>query len=307
MLIVRIIIVLQILNAISPDINMMRTLIYLQVFLLTSLYSCRATHITQADRDILHTFWQYAREHELTKQTVPERIPVIARFFLNTPYKSNTLNVTREELPVINLRELDCVTFIENVLALAYLSEFNDNSTDAFIANIVKIRYRRGEIEDYTSRLHYSSDWLYEMGQQQLLTDITQFAGGISYKPNVCFMSKNYDRYPPLQKDRKLRLKMEDIETAINKRTYHYIQKDKVNMASNKIKEGDVILITTNIKGLDTSHLGFAIKLQGKTYLLHASSSGKKVMISEQPLQEYMEGISSQSGIMVGRAAKIIP
>lgn len=73
-----------------------------------------------------------------------------------------------------------------------------------------------------------------------------------------------------------------------------------------KIKNGDIILITTHIKGLDTSHLGFAWKKEGKTYLLHASSKGKQVMISSLPLQEYMEGIDSQSGIMLARAAKTL-
>ena len=55
-----------------------------------------------------------------------------------------------------------------------------------------------------------------------------------------------------------------------------------------------------------TSHLGFAWKKEGKTYLLHASSKGKQVMISSLPLQEYMEGIDSQSGIMLARAAKTL-
>ena len=100
--------------------------------------------------------------------------------------------------------------------------------------------------------------------------------------------------------------KIKTFEIAINQRTYYYIPKDKINEACNKIKNGDIILITTHIKGLDTSHLGFAWKKEGKTYLLHASSKGKQVMISSLPLQEYMEGIDSQSGIMLARAAKTL-
>lgn len=286
---------------------MIRTFICLPVFLLFSLYGCKATQISQTDRDILHSFWEYASRHELDKQTIPERIPVIARFFLGTPYQSNTLDTNQEEILTINLHELDCVTFVENVLALAYLPEYSDKSIDSFIANILKIRYRNGKIEDYTSRLHYSSDWLYEMEQQHLLTDVTAQTGGTIYHPDVCFMSKNHDRYPPLQNDAQLLLKMKNIETSINQRTYHYIQKDRINELSDKVREGDVVLITTNIKGLDVSHLGFAIKQQGETFLLHASSSGKKVMISERPLQEYMQGISSQSGIIIARPSKMIP
>lgn len=286
---------------------MIRTLILLPLFIFLFICGCQAHHISKADREILHSFWNYANRHRLTDLPVNERIPVVARYFLDTPYKSNTLNVTKEELPVINLRELDCVTFVENVLALSFLNEYNDQSITQFVENIVKLRYRNGQIEDYASRLHYSSDWLYEMQRQHFLTDITQFAGGIDFQPDLYFMSKNYDRYPPLKQDKKLLTKIKTIETEINQRTYYYIPKNKVNEACSKIKDGDVILITTNIKGLDTSHLGFALKQDGATYLLHASSQGKKVMISRKPLQEYMEGISSQSGIMVARSAKVVP
>ena len=286
---------------------MIRILIYLQILLSSGNYTCQTSHISKADRDILHTFWQYATKHQLSRKNINERIPIIACFFLDTPYKSNTLNVTQKELPVINLDELVCVTFVVIVLALSLLPEYGDNSIGTFVNNIISLRYRNSEIKDYTSRLHYSSDWLFEMEKQHLLKDITQFAGGICFHPEVCFMSKNYDRYPPLKADLELLKKIETIETEINKRTYYYIPKNKVNAACNKIKAGDVILITTNIKGLDVSHLGFAYKQQGKTYLLHASSTGKRVMLSEQPLQDYLESIKSQSGIMVGRITPNIP
>ena len=58
------------------------------------------------------------------------------------------------------------------------------------------------------------------MSQQRLLTDLTLFAGGINYRPQVCFMTQHYDRYPPLKRDRVMRLKMKEIEGAINKRTW---------------------------------------------------------------------------------------
>lgn len=260
-----------------------------------------AVTISEADREILRSFWEYAEKQQLNGLSIEKRIPVIARFFLGKPYKSNTLNVTQEELPVINLRELDCVTLVENVLALAYLRQYNENALDSFVENIIKIRYRNGEIEDYTSRLHYSTDWLYEMQKQNLLRDVTLTAGGIKYTKSINFMSQHYTLYPVLAKDKNLLQKIKAIETEINKRTYYYIPKGKINSIANKIQNGDVVMITTKIAGLDTSHLGFALYQDGKIYLLHASSTGKKVMITEQPLQDYMEGITSQTGIMLGR------
>ncbi len=286
---------------------MIRLFILCSILLLTSVNCRAATTISKADRQILRSFWEYAEKQQLSGMSIEKRIPVIARFFLGKPYKSNTLNVTQEELPVINLRELDCVTLVENVLALAYLGQYNENAVDSFVENIIKIRYRNGEIEDYTSRLHYSTDWLYEMQRQKLLDDVTLATGGIKYSKPVHFMSKHYTRYPVLAKDRKLLQKIKTIETEINKRTYYYIPKEKINSIAGKIQNGDVVLITTNIAGLDTSHLGFALKQNGKTYLLHASSTGKKVVITEQPLQEYMEGIQLQTGIILGRIVLPVP
>lgn len=277
-------------------------------FLLSAAINCpAAATISEADRQILRSFWEYAEKQQLSNLSVEKRIPVIARFFLGKPYKSNTLNVTQEELPVINLRELDCVTLVENVLALAYLSQYNKNAVDSFVENIIKIRYRNGEIEDYTSRLHYSTDWLYEMQRQNLLKDVTLAAGGIKYSKPVNFMSNHYTNYPVLAKDKSLLQKIRIIETEISRRTYYYIPKEKINSINGKIQNGDVVLITTKIAGLDTSHLGFALKQGGKTYLLHASSTGKKVVITEQPLQEYMKGIQSQTGIILGRITFPLP
>lgn len=273
------------------------------LILLTSLfYSCDSCVISEADRLVLQKFWHYAQTNHLKEQETGERISSIARFFLDTPYKSNTLNAAEREKLVVNLRELDCVTFIDNVLALAFLSEYTSSSEDTFQKNLQKIRYRDGIIEDFTSRLHYSSDWLYEMQQNLLLKDITADLGGIKHTKEINFMSGHHELYPALKNNPQLLTKIKNMEDSINKRTRYYIPKSDIDKVYPKIKTGDIILITTNIAGLDTSHLGIAILYNGTIHLLHASSEYKKVMISLSPLKEYMAGIRSQNGIIIGRA-----
>lgn len=272
------------------------------LILLTSLFSsCDSCVISEADRLVLQKFWHYAQTNHLKEQETGERISSIARFFLDTPYKSNTLNTADGEKLIVNLRELDCVTFVENVLALAFLPEYTSSSEDAFKKNLQKIRYRDGIIEDFTSRLHYSSDWLYEMQQNLLLKDITADLGGIKHTKEINFMSGHHELYPALKNNPQLLTKIKNMEDSINKRTRYYIPKSDIDKVYSKIKAGDIILITTNIAGLDTSHLGIAILYNGTIHLLHASSEYKKVMISLSPLKEYMAGIRSQSGIIIGR------
>ena len=44
----------------------------------------------------------------------------IGKFFLGTPYVTGTLETEGAEHLVVNLREYDCVTFVENVVALLW-------------------------------------------------------------------------------------------------------------------------------------------------------------------------------------------
>lgn len=276
--------------------------ILLCLFLSCLRFSGQGHPVSKADSIILHRFGKYAVQNGLGFLPVNQRIETIGRFFLGRPYKSGTLNITKEEMPVINLRELDCVTFVENVLALALLNNYDTISMGDFVNNIVNLRYRNGEIIDYTSRLHYSTDWLYEMERIRYLNNVTKMLGGIPYPLHVGFMSKHPEKYSPLAADKHLVEKMRKIETSINKRTdYHYLPKAKIKTATDKILSGDIILITTNIQGLDTSHLGIAIKEGGKTHLMHASYTAGKVVVTTEPLEAYMEEIPTQTGIIIAR------
>lgn len=77
-----------------------------------------------------------------------------------------------------------------------------------------------------------------------------------------------------------------------------YIPKTSLNVSSEEldIKNGDIIAITTNIKGLDVVHTGFACWVDGKLHLLHASSVMKKVILDSQTLFEYSKNKKAHTG-----------
>jgi hypothetical protein len=58
--------------------------------------------------------------------------------------------------------------------------------------------------------------------------------------------------------------------------------------------------------GLDVNHVGFVWKEDKKAYLLHASSASlqKKVVISEQMLQEYLLNNRNHGGVRIFSWAK---
>ena len=67
------------------------------------------------------------------------------------------------------------------------------------------------------------------------------------------------------------------------------------------IHDGDILAIVTRKKGLDTSHLGFAVWKEGRLHLLNASSIHKKVVLEPMTLRQYMQKHPSQLGVRVVR------
>ena len=229
-----------------------------------------------------------------------------ARFFLGKPYTASTLEFEPEGL-VINLREFDCTTFVESVLALSITVEKYDYPTfDDFCTQLQYIRYRKGTINDYTSRLHYFSDWIYENETFGFVKDITKEVGGEPYKPELSFISSHPDSYKQLKSNPEYAEIIQRKEQEISKRDiYTFIPEAKINSCKKEIKDGDIICFVTDIKGLDVSHVGFAYHNSGELTFIHASTSAKKVIINPQPLLSYVKNNRRNTGIIVVRPTGI--
>ncbi|MBN1381657.1 MAG: DUF1460 domain-containing protein [Deltaproteobacteria bacterium] len=224
----------------------------------------------------------------------------VGNFFLNTPYVSSTLDVTVAENLVINLRQMDCFTFLENVIVLTKLIREKRTNFEIFAATLQKVRYRDGKLQGYSSRLHYFCDWYYDNQLKGFIFDITRDLGGVSCKKNINFMTKHPDLYPALKKSAPFN-EMLSVEKDLSSRSLYRLRKANINQCTDKIKDGDIIAVTTNKTGLDVLHAGFAIYLQSELHLLHASKTQGKVIVSKQTLFDYLEEKKERTGILVGR------
>ena len=223
-----------------------------------------------------------------------------AEFFLDTPYVGGTLDKNDTEKLVINLRELDCVTFVETVIALANTTASGDLSFDNFASQLQQIRYRNGVIDGYDSRLHYTSDWADNNVEKKILCAMSQQLGGVLETKTIDFMTSHRSSYNALKTDDDMFEKIGKMEDKINERDgFYYLPKDKIKLKATKIPHMAMIAFTTSIKGLDTTHTGFAYKKNGKLIFIHASSTKKKVVIDEKTLSDYCESQKSCTGIMV--------
>lgn len=254
-------------------------------------------YLQESDEDIYNRKVQNAKGAALDDFTLN-----IAKSFLNRPYKAHTLEGSQTEKLVVNLREFDCSTFVESCIAMGLTYRKDDISFEKFKKYLQRLRYyKNGKIKGYESRINYFSDWLYTHNEDGLLQDVTASMGGVEWKKNINFMSKNWKKYP-FPNDNELLEKIQKIEDKINGQSFTYIPKSKVKSIENQFLNGDIIGITTNIDGLDITHEGFAIRLQDKrVYLLHASSDFKRVMVTDKPLVEYLAKNKNQTGIMVAR------
>ncbi|MEA5139894.1 N-acetylmuramoyl-L-alanine amidase-like domain-containing protein [Arcicella rigui] len=268
-----------------------------KVFLFSSLIVCGSSFQQPLnDEEIYEKKIQNAQGKSLGEYTLN-----IAKSFLNRPYKAYTLETGSDEKLTVNLKEFDCSTFVETCVAMGLTYNKNDISFNKFKNYIKKLRYYNGHVKGYDSRIHYFSDWIYVHNQDGLLEDITQNLGGIPYTKNINFLSTHWNTNPHAD-DSALQEKIRTVEEKISQQKFYFIPKAKIRSIEDKIMNGDVIGITTNIDGLDITHEGFAIRLQDKRlYLLHASSEFKRVMVSERPLAEYMSPKKNQTGIMVAR------
>jgi len=225
----------------------------------------------------------------------------IGKFFLETPYVANTLEVGDSEKMVINLRELDCTTFAENCLALARTFQLDNPGFDDFTSQLHFIRYRDGKRNGYPSRLHYFSDWIYNNDEKRTVKSVAQEIAHTLVPNQVNFMSTHPDSYPALKKNQELIGVLAKQESTISKRMTWFIPETRIAVVENKIQDGDILGITTNIEGMDISHVVIAVRLNGRIHFIHASSKEMKVVISDVTLEEYLLKSKMASGIMVAR------
>jgi len=225
----------------------------------------------------------------------------VGKTFLGIPYVEKTLEIGPRESLVVNLRGLDCTTFVENVLAFGLLLKNGENRFEDFTDHLRHIRYRDGELRGYPSRLHYFTDWIRNNEAKGLVRDISAELGGTELIKPLDFMGTHRELYPFLASDENY-VAMLEVEAELAQRTLCYLPQGEIREREHLIRSGDIIALATSIKGLDVTHTGLAIKMEnGSLHLLHASSSNGAVEITREPLADYLKNIKGNIGIIVAR------
>lgn len=262
--------------------------------------------------DVIYTPADSAKVVELLENThlrKPEmtRMEYFGRQFLNVPYVAHTLECdpNKEQLAV-NLKELDCTTFVESCAALSLCDQRNERTFEAYCKVLTELRYKDGVRDGYASRLHYFMTWVKNNIEMGFLEDISHdgypFTG--IKKLDLHYMSQHPNLYKQLDEHPDWIKGVTEQENSVKGWEVKYVPKELLNGSPQKlsdIKNGDIIGILTTKDGLDTTHLGIAIWMNGKLHLMNASSVYHKVVIDNNTFYNYMAKRKQNLGIALVR------
>lgn len=229
----------------------------------------------------------------------------IARSLRGVPYVAQTLEANSTENLVVNLRQLDCTTYVENVLAVYLCVKNGTYNYSDFKKYLRELRYVDGEVS-YATRQHYFTEWIEENTSKGFVQELQSPNPPFTAIQNVSidYMSKHSNSYPMLKGNPQMVGQITQMEKKLTGRKYRFIPKTEIRnnkLYRQTIHDGDIIAITTKKAGLDTSHIGIAVWHKDGLHMLNASQIHKKVVEEPMTLYQYMQKHPSQTGIRIIR------
>lgn len=225
---------------------------------------------------------------ESQQDLITKRLEYFSKSFIDRPYLASPLGEGRgiDTDPLLRYDAFDCTTYVETVIASA-LAE-----TDADIVNLLnRIRYTNGRI-DFASRRHLPEfQWLAELEQQQVLTDITQKIAGSQTR----FLRASIS--PDIWKQRRWRIVHQLEPAALPHRSISlpYIPLDFVETAFSNITQISLISIVRQPRDdapLLVTHHAFVLPIKGYLYVRHASPDKQAVI--DELLPDFLRRLRKQ-------------
>jgi len=254
----------------------------------------------ESDREIFERTLRWGIGAGLLHGQVGKNMAALGEHFIGTSYVAHSLEEPGEEHLVINLRGFDCLTLVENCLAISRCLSSAKTSFDDFSAQLQRIRYAGGTVNGYPSRLHYFTDWITDNVQKGIVQDCTMTLDGEEYRKTINFMSAHRTSYAQLVDDTAL-ARVRIVEARLSGGALHRVPRERIASISGSLHNGDIVGTVTSREGMDIAHTGMVIWKDGAAKFLHAPLLGGAVTISERSLAEYVSRSESVTGIVVAR------
>jgi hypothetical protein len=213
----------------------------------------------------------------------------IGKRFIGKPYRANMLSNGNPEVLVTSLEAFDCVTFLENSLAIKYA-----NGDEILYPKALKhVRYA-GDSVQYEKRYHYFTDAMQSLGFPLIIDP----AHTIKLRKDFSFLSTFLQKKLPISVDLTL---LVNREQSLARRTFLYTPVNDVSSLLPLIQSGDLVGFVTSNPHLDFLHTGMFVRKGNVIHLLHASQDKKQVVLSDESLEFYLKSHPKFIGICVFR------
>jgi N-acetylmuramoyl-L-alanine amidase-like len=252
------------------------------------------------DEEVFLRVIKFAAAGRLAEQPIGVVVEAVGRYFLGAPYTAHTLESPGDECLVVNLREFDCTTFMENALVLARCVKKRKETFEEYRGELTFVRYRHGVLKGYPSRLHYLTDWVWDNAVKKVLLDMGKMLGGERSRKTIDFMTTHTASYRQLS-DSAFVKSIAAVEREMTRRGFYAVPANRIRRILHRLQSGDIIGTVTTMEGMDVSHTGVVAVDGGVPRFLHAPLSGGKVVLAEGSVADYVEGRAGVTGIVVAR------
>ncbi len=271
--------------------------------LLAANVSAQGTDYTKPDSMKVMALFKKAKS--LKSKSMASYMVFFGREFKGVPYVAKTLEKNANEKLVVNLRQLDCTTYVETVLALSRSMAQRKPTFANYCENLRKVRYRNGNVA-YPARQHYFTYWIQENTKEGIVKNIQSpnppFSAIQTVKAD--YMTTHLKSYPMLTGKPQWVKQIAEMEKSITGTKQRYIPTSAVtnsDVMRKTVHDGDIIAIVTTKAGLEISHIGIAVWHNDGLHMLNASSLYHKVVEDSNLLHTYLRKQTTALGIRIAR------
>lgn len=196
-----------------------------------------------------------------------KRLELTSAQALDTPYRLGPLGegpgAPFDQKPLINFKEVDCVTFCEQSLALALAKDHAET-----VKILQKIRYKNGQIAMEKRNHYFMADWV--PNNRWLVKDISASLPGHQWLSRTIshrqlFASQNFTGIEAIG-DR-------DLKQA-------YLPTARLHELPRFLQPGDIGVLIQNRPGIFAAHTGFFFRQAGGGWVYrNATSIGPKKVV----------------------------
>ncbi|MGQ9863334.1 MAG: N-acetylmuramoyl-L-alanine amidase-like domain-containing protein [Bacteroidia bacterium] len=229
-------------------------------------------------------------------RTLPDRWEAFSqslwRAWEGIPYGSGGAGTPPDKI-LINFRQMDCVTAVENFLALRLAQQ--EASLESFAHALGQLRYYTLPPCRWEDRIHYLLDAFHLWQKRGWGYDLTP-AIGIPIHRKISYLSRNKKRFAGFKDWEFIR----QVENRLSEKFRYYLPKEAIDQYLAIAKEGDLIAFVSQDTTLDVSHVGVIHTHEEEIFFSHASSIARKIVYKEN-LCAYLQKREKIIGVVVFR------